>query len=163
MKLYIKQKVFALNEKFTVKNESGSDIFTVEGSFMRIPKRFTIHNEAGADVAVIEKKLLTLLPKYVISVGGTGSFEIIKNFTLLNQKYTVSNIGWSISGDFFAHDYCISKGRSTIANISKKWFTWGDSYEINVPNEHDALLALCVVICIDHCCEDSDSANHANF
>ena len=33
MKLYIKQKVFSLTSKFTVKDEAGNDRYFVEGEF----------------------------------------------------------------------------------------------------------------------------------
>jgi len=36
--LYIKQKVFSLSGKFTVKDQQEKDIYYVEGSFMQVPK-----------------------------------------------------------------------------------------------------------------------------
>lgn len=54
--LYIKQKVFGLNEKFTVKNQEEKDVYYVEGSFMRIPKTFSVKDAKGEEVALITKK-----------------------------------------------------------------------------------------------------------
>ena len=39
MKLYIKQKVFSLTSKFTVKDESGNDRYFVEGEFFSLRGR----------------------------------------------------------------------------------------------------------------------------
>ncbi len=43
--LYMKQKVFSLSSKFTVKDRQERDVYYVEGSFLRIPKTFSIMNK----------------------------------------------------------------------------------------------------------------------
>lgn len=40
--LYMKQKVFSLSGRFTVKDQQENDVYVVEGSFMKVPKTFTI-------------------------------------------------------------------------------------------------------------------------
>ncbi|AKN53125.1 hypothetical protein AB434_0720 [Heyndrickxia coagulans] len=42
--LYMKQKVFSLSGKFTVKDQQERDVYYVEGSFLQIPKTFSIMN-----------------------------------------------------------------------------------------------------------------------
>lgn len=37
----------------------------------------------------------------------------------------------------------------TIVSISKEWMTWGDSYELNITNPSDEIVALAVVLKID--------------
>ena len=54
--LYIKQKVFSLKGKFTVKDQQEKDIYYVEGSFMQVPKTFSIMNTARDEVALITKR-----------------------------------------------------------------------------------------------------------
>ena len=41
-------------------------------------------------------------------------------------------IGWQVHGDFWNHEYEITKDGQTIAMVSKEWLTWGDTYEIRV-------------------------------
>lgn len=38
--LYMKQKIFSLNEKFTVKDQQEKDVYYVEGSFLKSLKPF---------------------------------------------------------------------------------------------------------------------------
>lgn len=40
MKLYIKQKVFTIKDKFTVKDEAGNDKYFVEGKLLSLGKKF---------------------------------------------------------------------------------------------------------------------------
>ena len=54
--LYIKQKVFSLSGKFTVKDHQEKDVYYVEGSFMQFPKTFSIMNTTREEVALITKK-----------------------------------------------------------------------------------------------------------
>lgn len=48
-----------------------------------------------------------------------------------------------------AHDYVIKKKNRVVADINKKWLSWGDAYEINLYEEQDLEILLGVVIVID--------------
>ena len=43
----------------------------------------------------------------------------------------------------------ITKNGYPIVSISKEWMTWGDSYELNISNPQDEIVALAVVLTID--------------
>lgn len=160
MKLYIKQKVFSLNERFTVKDEYGYDKYFVEGQFLSIPKKFIICDSNGCPAAEITKKLLSLPQRYFVDAGGVWIAEITKEITLFTHRFTVSGPNWTVKGDFFAHEYTIYRGNTIAATVSKEWFSWGDSYVINVPDTRDELIALAVVIVIDESISDSNNANN---
>ena len=57
-----------------------------------------------------------------------------------------------------AHDYQITKRDRKIVTISKEWMTWGDSYELDIADPADELVALAVVIAIDCVTEASSAA-----
>ncbi|MDZ7835210.1 MAG: hypothetical protein U5K84_07530 [Alkalibacterium sp.] len=48
-----------------------------------------------------------------------------------------------------AHDYVIKEGNKVIADINKKWLSWGDSYEIDIQDERFVSLLLGIVVVID--------------
>jgi len=56
LKYYIKQKVFTLKDKFTVKDETGSDIFYVEGEFFSIGKKLHLYTMDGTEQAYIHRR-----------------------------------------------------------------------------------------------------------
>lgn len=68
--LYIKQKVFSLSGKFTVKNQQVKDVYYVEGNFMQLPKKYSIQDTARKEVALITKKMFSWLPKFFVEVNG---------------------------------------------------------------------------------------------
>ena len=87
--LYIKQKVFSLSGKFTVKDQQEKDIYYVEGSFMQVPKTFSIMNTARDEVALITKKVFSFLPKFLVEVNGREVLTIKKEFSFLRARYTI--------------------------------------------------------------------------
>ena len=48
-----------------------------------------------------------------------------------------------------AHDYQILKGSQPIVTIRKEWMTWGDTYELDITDPADEIVALAVVLTID--------------
>ena len=78
MKLYIKQKVFSIKDKFTIKDEEGNDKYFVEGKILSLGKKFHVYNMEKEEVAYIEQKLMNLLPKFFVYVKGEKIAEIHK-------------------------------------------------------------------------------------
>lgn len=149
MKLYIKQKVFSWNEQFDIYDENGDVVFTVEGEFLSFGKKLHILDLEGYELAYIHQKLFTLMPKFLIYKGDEEVAEVEKVFSFFTQEYTVHGFDWSVTGDFFAHEYEIDSPKGVIACINKKWFTWGDTYEVDISDDEDIIMALCVVLVID--------------
>ena len=149
MKLYIKEKVFSWNERFSVKDENGWDKYFVEGEFLSLGKKLHLLNIHGEEVAFIQQKLLTLLPRFTVSVAGRQIAEIRKEFTLFFQRFVIDGLGWVVEGSIWEHEYEIRRNGRPIVYISKEWFTWGDSYVLDILDPADELLALAVVLTID--------------
>jgi len=149
MKLYIKQKIFSWNDKFSVFDANGEERYFVEGEFFSWGKKLHVYDSAQREAAFIRQEVLTFLPKFIVSVDGQEIAEIVKEFTFFKPKYRIDGLGWVIDGDFWDHDYETTKNDSTIVSISKEWFTWGDCYELDIESQEDEITALAVVLAID--------------
>ena len=159
MKLYIKEKVFSWGDKFTVKDEHGYDKYVVEGEVFTWGKKLHIYDMTGREVAFIKQEVWSFLPRYYVFCGGQQVAEIKKEFTFLFPKYSIEGLEWEIDGSFLAHEYEITQRGRSIVTISKEWMTWGDSYELNIANPADEILALAVVITIDCVMESNSGAS----
>ncbi len=157
MKLYIKEKVFSWGDKFTVKDAYGEDKYIVEGEVFTFGKKLHVYDRSGREVAFIKQEVWSFLPRYYVFCGDRQIAEIKKEFTFLFPRYTIEGLGWEIDGSFMAHDYQITKRDRKIVTISKEWMTWGDSYELDIADPADELVALAVVIAID-CVTEANSA-----
>jgi uncharacterized protein YxjI len=162
MKLYIKQKVFSWGDKFTVKDESGRDRYYVEGEVFTFGKKLHVYDISGCEVAFIKQELWSWLPRFYVFCGDRQVAEIKKEFTFLLPKYSIDGLGWEIDGSFLAHDYVITRNGCPIVSISKEWMTWGDSYELNIANPQDEIVALAVVLTIDCVMEASSSSSSSS-
>ena len=149
MKLYIKQKVFSLTSKFTVKDESGEDKYFVEGEFFSLRGRMHIYNAANEEIGQIYSRLMTFLPRFILEINGHGVAEIVKEFSFLRPKYRLENTSLRVEGDYWAHEYSLFDGERKIMDIRKEWFTWGDSYELDISDPAYELTALGIVLAID--------------
>ena len=162
MRLYIKQKVFSFKDKFFVKDENGNDRYYIEGEFFSLGKKLHIYAMDGTEVAFIHQKVMSFLPRFYVYVGGTQVAEIVKEFTLFRNKYRIDGLGWQVDGDFMDHDYEITHMGRPIVAISKEWFTWGDSYMLDIAEGVDPVNALSVVLAIDCVIEMQRRSSAAN-
>ena len=149
MKLYIKQKVFTWGDKFTVKDINGNDRYYVEGEIFSWGKKLHVYDMNGNEAAFIQQKVFSFLPRYFVYVGDEQVAEIVKEFSFLFPRYSIEGLGWDIEGRFMAHDYEITQNGRPIVTISKEWMTWGDSYELDIADPKDEIVALAVVLTID--------------
>ena len=153
MNLYIKQKVFSWNDKFSIYDENGNERFYVEGEVFSFGKKLRIYDLAGIELAYIEQKVWSFLPKYNIYRNGEHLCTVVKSFTFFRNEYVIEELGWRVDGDFMDHDYFISDGEREIVSVCKEWFTWGDTYAVSIDDDADVVAALATVIVIDACIE----------
>ena len=159
MKLYMKEKVFSWSDTFSVKDACGEDKYTVEGEFFSLGKKLHVYDRSGAEVAFIQQELFTFLPQFTVSVGGQEIARVKREFTFFRPRYTVEGLDWDVEGSFWEHDYQITANGQPIVTITKEWMTWGDSYELDIENPADEIVALAVVLTID-CVQEMQQNNN---
>lgn len=158
MNLYLKQKVFSWSDKFTVYDENAEDVFYVQGELFSFGKKLHILGLNGDELCFIHQKVFSFLPRYYISKNSVDIAEVKKEITFFHQVYTVSGFDWEVEGDFWAHEYQIKCAGGVVANISKKWLTWGDAYEISIDDRFNPVDVLAVVLVIDACLAASQNS-----
>lgn len=145
----MKQKFLSFVDKFSIYDESGNEAYWVEGELFSIGKKLDLFDKDDNHKAYIHQKVLSFLPRYFIQMNGEDVAEVVKHFTLFNQKFSVTGFDWQIDGDFLAHEYSIYRGDYTIATISKEWFTLGDAYAIDITDGVEPANVISVVLIID--------------
>ena len=154
--LYIKQKVFSLSGKFTVRDQQENDVYYVEGSFMQIPKTFSIMNTAREDIALITKKVFSFLPKFFVEVNGREVLTIKKELSFFKARYTIDGAGIEVLGNWWDMDFQVLQHGEVVGKVNKEWFTWGDSYKIQIIDEAMEAIMIALVVAID--CVKADQA-----
>jgi uncharacterized protein YxjI len=154
--LYIKQKVFSLSGKFTIKDQQEKDVYYVEGSFMQIPKTFSIMNTSRDEVALVTKKAFSFLPKFFVEVNGQEVLMIKKEFSFLKARYTIDAAGIEVLGNWWDMDFEVLRHGDVVGKVSKEWFTWGDSYKVQILDDEMETIIIALVVAID--CVKADQA-----
>lgn len=157
MKLYMKQKVFSFKDKFTIKDEQGNDKYYIEGEFLSLGKKLHIYDMNYNELAFVRQKILAFMPKFTVEVGGREIAEIVKKLTFLRPKYYVDGLGWEVNGDLFSHNYSIFSGTDEIVSISKIFMSWGDTFELDIKDNGNEVIALAVVLAIDAVMDSQNS------
>ena len=155
---YIKQKIFAITDRYKVFDESQNVLYHIESKFISIShKMYFYRTQDSKHLYTLRKQIFTLLPKYFISTPDDKDIAtIVKKLTFLNHRLEItSELGkFTMEGNFLAHDFSVSQDGKTVLDFHKKWISFGDVYEITVYDEQLTEFLLALVILIDDCLHD---------
>ncbi|SHK24477.1 LURP-one-related/scramblase family protein [Paramaledivibacter caminithermalis] len=156
MKYMIKQKIFSLRTGFNIKNEFEEDIYSVKGEVFSLGKKLRLYDIEGKELVYIEQELFNFLPVYKIYIDGKIIAKIKKKFTLFRTELSIESNGkeYTLEGDFLAHEYRILSQDRVIANISKEWFSFGDTYGVEISDAESHPFILALVIVLDQACHE---------
>jgi uncharacterized protein YxjI len=163
MRYVLKQKFWSWGEDFTIKDADGEEAFFVDGRAFSIGNKLSFQDMEGNEMAFIRQKLLSWGPAYEITADGQLVAVVKKHlFTLFRCKFTVDVPGpddLEAKGDFLDHEYSFERAGRTVAGVSKKWFSWTDTYGVDVSEGEDDVLILASAVVIDLICH-ADKDRH---
>ncbi|MBI4822094.1 MAG: LURP-one-related family protein [Deltaproteobacteria bacterium] len=156
MKLRMKQDWVSIGDDFTITDQDGNEVVTVDGKVFSIGDKLTLHDPSGRELARISEKLISIGPAYEVIRGGKVAAVVKKDlFTLFRCSFTVDVPGpddLEAEGSLTEHEYEFRRGGRTVAKVSKSWFSFRDSYGIEVAPGEDTILILASAVVIDLCC-----------
>jgi len=156
MRYVLKQKFWSWGDDFRIRDADGKDAFFVDGRAFSWGDKLSFQDMQGNELAFIRQKLLAWGPTYEITSGGKLVAVVKKKlFTLLRCRFTVDVPGpddLEAQGSFLDHEYTFERRGQTVAQVSKKWFSWTDTYGVDVANGEDEVLILASTVVIDMVC-----------
>ncbi|MCX6885226.1 MAG: LURP-one-related family protein [Verrucomicrobia bacterium] len=156
MRYIMKQKILSLGNDFRIRNEAGEDVFLVDGRALSIGDKLSFQDMAGKELAFIRQKLLAWGPTYEIYRDGSLAAVVKKKlFTLIHCRFSVDVPGpddLEAKGSFLDMEYAFSRGDEQVAEISKRWFAWSDTYGVDIRDGEDDVLILAATVVIDLAC-----------
>ena len=164
MRYVLKQKLWCLGDDFIIRDDAGRDQFLVDGRAFSFGDKLSFQDMHGKQLASISQRLFSWGPTYEIERPGQPSVVVKeKLLSFVRCRFQVDGPGaqdYEAKGDFLDHEYEISGPSGTAAVISKKWFSWTDTYGIEIEEHEDTVLLLATAVVIDLVCHDSSSADH---
>lgn len=156
MRYLMKQKLFCFGDDFVIKDENERECFFVDGKAFTFGDKLSFQDTSGNELAFIRQKLLSWGPTYEIYRQGQLAAVVKKKlFTLLKCRFTVDVPGpndLEASGSFTDHEYRFCRGSECVATVSKRWFTWTDTYGVEIGQNEDPVLILASTVVIDMVC-----------
>lgn len=164
--LYIKQKVWSIKDRFTVYDGSENVLYTAESKAISVSKQFWLKDNNDNLLRYIHSKIWSLLPRFFVQADENSDViaTIHQEWSFLHKKFSIPELGWHVEGNFFDHEYVIRSGDPKtgpeVASVTKRWFSWGDTYEISIADDKDIPDVLCAVLVIDYVISLSSSSVH---
>ena len=148
-----------MGDDYRIKDQAGRDCFYVDGKAFSFGDKLSFLDMAGSEVAFIDQKLLAWGPTYEIYRDGQ-LFAVVKEklWTFLKNRFTV-DVGadgpgpgdLEVEGDFLDLEYQFLRDGGVAAQVSKKWFSWSDTYGVDVADGEDDVLILACTVVVDLC------------
>lgn len=163
MRYVMKQKLFSFADSFTIRNEQGEDVYLVRGKLLSFGNQLSFEDTSGKELAYIRQKLLSFAPTYEI-YRDDKLFATVnqKLFTFVRHKFFIDVPGpddLEAAGDFLDLEYSFERGGRQVATVSKKWFSFSDTYGVDISEGEDDVLILASSVVIDMICH-ADREHH---
>lgn len=160
MRYLMNEKIVALGDDYTIRDESGREVFQVDGKVFAIGDKLAVKDLAGRELATIRKKLISFRPAYEIERDGRHAATVTKAlFSPFRCRFSVDVPGpgdLEAQGDILDHEYEITRGDRKVAQVSKRWISVRDTYAIDVAEGEDDVLLLACAVVLERMCHDED-------
>ena len=156
MRYVMKQKFWTWGDDFRIRDADGRDVFFVDGRAFSWGEKLSFQDTQKKELAFIRQTLLAWGPTYEIEVHGRLVAVVKKKFfTLFRCKFTVDIPGpddLEAQGSFLDHEYSLERHGRRVAEVSRKWVSWTDTYGVDIAAGEDDVLILATAVVIDMVC-----------
>lgn len=160
MRYVMRQKILSFGDDFTIKDANGEDRYFVDGKVFSLGDKLSFQDMSGNELARIEQKILSLVTTYRIYRDGQLAATVKKKpFTFFRDVFELEDAApgdLDATGDFFDREYVFTRDGRTIATVSKRFFSWTDTYGVDIAEGEDDVLILAAAVVIDQCSHDDE-------
>jgi uncharacterized protein YxjI len=164
MPYVMRQKLLSWGDDFYIRDEQGREVFFVDGKAFSFGDKLSFQDLTGHELAFIKQKVLALGATYEIYRNGELAALVKKAlFAPLPHRFSVDVPGpddLEATGDFLDHEYAFRRGDKVVATVSKRWFTFADTYGIDIGDGEDDVLILASAVVVDQACHPDDGKRH---
>ena len=164
MRYQLKQRLFSWGDDFYIKDALGRDRYFVDGKAFSFGDQLSFQDLNGNELAFIKQQVFNWGPTYEISRGGEVVAVVKKElFAFFHHRFTVDVPGpndLEAEGNFTDHNYVFTRNGTVVATGSKEWFTFADTYGIEIADDEDQVLLLASAVVVDQACHPDDGKRH---
>ena len=146
-KLYMRQKIVSIKDKYSICTLNEEPVYWVEGNLIGLS--FSIQNTTGNELMKIKKKMVAIMPNYTLMKENKVFGQIKKKIKLTRPEIvgTVDGKELLIKGNLSGYSFEIFLGGQSIGAVDTERLTWGDCYSIEsyIPDNTDLVVAIAVI------------------
>jgi uncharacterized protein YxjI len=161
-KYVMKQKIWTLADRFVIKDESKTPVFYVKGKLFSVGHKLSFLDVNGNELAYISQRLFHFTPTYKIYRRHRLTAKVVKKISLFKDRYIVDVSGpddYRVTGNFWNYEYTFTRHGKVVAFVSKKFFTWSDTYGIAIVPGEDDIVILATAVVIDMVAHNDTDSN----
>ncbi|MGM0125097.1 hypothetical protein IGI37_002494 [Enterococcus sp. AZ194] len=148
-KLYVKQKLLSMKDRFYIKDAFGNDVYYAEEKLMSFSKRFFLYDIQGNQVAEVVQKLRSWSTAFFLRTTDGQELLIQKKMMSFKPKYEVVGSDITMEGNWTSKFKVLKNGHQ-IGSVNKQWLKMADSYEIDCLNRSDEHLLVAFSLALDY-------------
>jgi uncharacterized protein YxjI len=160
MRYVMKQKMFSLGDDFIIKDAEGNNVYFVDGRAFSLGNQLSFQDMDRHELAFIKQRLLAWGATYELHRNGAVAAVVKKElFTFFHCAFSIDVPGpndLEAKGNFVDHEYELARDGRTVATVSKRWFSFTDTYGVEIDDGEDAVLILASTVVIDMACHKDD-------
>ena len=150
----IRQNLISIGDDFWIENQQGQRVFKVDGKVLRIRKTLEFEDAHGNKLAQIQQRLLAIRDTMAVEDAKGNQIAVIKKALIapLRDRWSVNVANGpdlDVQGDILNHEYSIKQGGKKVAEVSKAWFAFTDTYGVEIASGQNDILILAVAVAID--------------
>lgn len=149
MKFYVRQQPFSWKTRFSIRDEAERDVLAAEGELLSLGARLHLFDSTGKAIGVIQQQILGWRPRYRVEINGRQIGFVVRRFALIGSRFDFDGLGWVAEGSFGAHDFTVYDQERVVMTVRKAWFSWGDSYELDIRAKEEIVPAIGLLLAID--------------
>lgn len=157
--VYLKQKVFTIRDAFRVYDDAQTILYEAKGKVLTLNSRRDLFKAGEASaIYTMKQKVFSFVPTYFLYDRQEKQIAKMAQqlFVFFGTKFNllIQDKRYQVTGDFFGYQFAISDDAGMVVQISKKFLSWGDTYQIAIHDDFDEALAVSVVLMIDDFIDD---------
>jgi len=156
MRYILKQKLLSWGDDFFIRDENERDVYFVDGKALSIGDQLSFQDLEGNELAFIKQKVLAWGRTYELYRNGVVVAVVKKElFAPFHHTFYVDVPGpddLKAEGNFLDREYTFTRGDKTVATVSKQWFTFADTYGVDIEDGEDDILILASAVIVDMSC-----------
>ena len=150
----MRQKLVSIGDDYWIENDQSERVFKVDGKALRVRKTMIFEDSHGGELLKIQERVARVRDTMEIEDRDGHTVATVKKalITPLRDRWNVKvadGPDLEVKGNILDHEYTIEEGRSTLAEVSKKWFRVADTYGVEVAPGQSPRCVLAVTAVLD--------------